>query len=126
VGLKLNGKHQLLVYVDDVNLLGNNIDTIKGKTQTLSSASNGFCLEGNLEKTNKYSLPSLPQNAGQNHDINIGKRSYENLAQPTYLWMTIADQNLIREEIKRRLNSGNVCYHSVQNLWSSRLLSKNI
>jgi hypothetical protein len=30
------------------------------------------------------------------------------------------------EEIKRRLNSGNACYHSVQNLLSSRLLSKNI
>jgi hypothetical protein len=29
-------------------------------------------------------------------------------------------------EIKRRLNSGNACYHSVQNLLSSRLLSKNI
>jgi hypothetical protein len=29
-------------------------------------------------------------------------------------------------EIKRRLNSGNACYHSVQNLPSSRLLSKNL
>jgi hypothetical protein len=39
--------------------------------------------------------------------------------------MTIANQNLIQEEIKRRLNSGNASYHSVQNLLSSRL-SKNI
>jgi hypothetical protein len=31
-----------------------------------------------------------------------------------------------QEEIKRRLNSGNACYHSVQNLLSSRLLPKNI
>jgi hypothetical protein len=37
-----------------------------------------------------------------------------------------ANQNLIQEEIKRRLNSGNACYHSVQNLLSSRLLSKNV
>jgi hypothetical protein len=35
-------------------------------------------------------------------------------------------KNLIHEEIKRRLNSGNACYHSVQKLLSSRLLSKNI
>jgi hypothetical protein len=32
----------------------------------------------------------------------------------------------IQEEIKRRLNSGNGCYHSVQNISSSHLLSKNI
>jgi hypothetical protein len=33
---------------------------------------------------------------------------------------------LIQEEIKRTLNSGNACYHSVQNLLSFRLLSKNL
>jgi hypothetical protein len=40
--------------------------------------------------------------------------------------MTVTNENLIQEEIKRRLNSGNACYHSVQNLLSSRLLSKNV
>jgi hypothetical protein len=39
--------------------------------------------------------------------------------------MTVTNQNLIQEEIKR-FNSGNACYHSVQNLLSSRLLSKNL
>jgi hypothetical protein len=43
-----------------------------------------------------------------------------------YLGTTITNQNLIQEEIKRTLNSGNACYHSVQNFMSSRLLSKNI
>jgi hypothetical protein len=33
---------------------------------------------------------------------------------------------MIQEEIKSRLNSGNACYHSVQNLLSSHLLSKNV
>jgi hypothetical protein len=43
-----------------------------------------------------------------------------------YLGTTITNQNLIQEEIKERLNSGNACYHLVQNLLSSRLLSNNI
>jgi hypothetical protein len=48
------------------------------------------------------------------------------VAQFKYLGTTITNRNLIQEEIKRRLNSGNACYHSVQNLMSSRLLSKNV
>jgi hypothetical protein len=47
------------------------------------------------------------------------------VAQFRYLGTTITNQNLIQEEIKKRLNSGNACYHSVQNLLSSRLLSRN-
>jgi hypothetical protein len=39
---------------------------------------------------------------------------------------TVTNQNLIQEEIKRRLSSGNASYHSVQNLLSSRLLSRNL
>jgi hypothetical protein len=42
------------------------------------------------------------------------------------LGTTVTNENLIEEEIKRRLNSGNACYNSVQNLLSSRLLSKNL
>jgi len=43
---------------------------------------------------------------------------------PSATTMTI--QNYIAEEIKSRLRSGNACYHSVQNLLSCRLLSKNV
>ena len=43
-----------------------------------------------------------------------------------YLGTTLTDQNSIAEEIKSRLSSGNACYHSVQNLLSSKLLSKNL
>jgi len=43
-----------------------------------------------------------------------------------YLGTILTNQNSIAEEIKSRLRSGNACYHSVQNLLSSRLLSKNL
>jgi hypothetical protein len=71
-------------------------------------------------------LVSRYQNAGQNHDIKIGNRSFENVAQFKYYGTTVTNQNLIQEVIKRRLNSGNACYHSVQNHLLSRLLSKKV
>jgi hypothetical protein len=71
-------------------------------------------------------LVSCHQNAGQNRKIKIGNRSFENVTQFKYLGKTVTNQNLIHEEIKRRLDSGNACYYSDQNLMSSRLLSKNI
>jgi hypothetical protein len=40
--------------------------------------------------------------------------------------MTVTNQNFIQKEIKKRLNSGHACYHSIQNLLSSSLLSENI
>jgi hypothetical protein len=43
-----------------------------------------------------------------------------------YLNSNLTHQNSIPEEIKSRLRSGNASYHSVQNLLSSRLLSKNL
>jgi hypothetical protein len=51
VGLKLNGTHQLLAYTDDVNLLGDNTDTIKKNRETLIDASKEVGLEINVEKT---------------------------------------------------------------------------
>jgi hypothetical protein len=61
--------------------------------------------------------------AVQNRNIEIGNRWFEYVAQYRYLRTPTTNQDLIQ---KRRLNSGNACYHSVQNLSFSRLLSKNI
>jgi hypothetical protein len=105
--------------------LGDNIDIIYRNTATLIDASKEIGLEGNSEET-KYMLLSRQQNSGYYHDINVANRSFENVVQFKYLRTTVTDQYLIQEEIKRRLNSGNACYHSAQNILSSRLPSKNV
>jgi hypothetical protein len=51
---------------------------------------------------------------------------FSNVTRLRYLGTAITNQNLIQEEIKRKFNSGNACYNSVQNILSSHLLSKNI
>jgi hypothetical protein len=75
VGLKLNETHQLLAYADDVNLLGDNVDTIKRNTETLIDASQEVGLKINIENT-KYMLISRHQNVGQNRDIKVANRSF--------------------------------------------------
>jgi hypothetical protein len=78
VGMKLNGTHQFLPYADDVNLLGDNIDTIKKNMETLIDASKEVSPEINVEKT-KYMLLFRHQNVGQNRDIKTANRSFENV-----------------------------------------------
>jgi hypothetical protein len=51
MGLKLSGTHQLLVYADEVNLFGDNINAIKESTEALVHASKEGGLEVNAEKT---------------------------------------------------------------------------
>jgi hypothetical protein len=94
-------------------------------TETLIDISKEVGLEVNAEKT-KYMLLSHHQKAGQNHDMKIVNRCFENVAQFKYLGVTVTSQNLIQKEIKRRLNSGSACSHLVQNLSSSCLLFENI
>jgi hypothetical protein len=66
------------------------------------------------------------QKAGQKPSIKIANSSFEDVAKLKYLGTTLTDQNFMNEEVKMRLNSGNACYHSVQSLLSSRLLSMNV
>jgi len=88
-------------------------------------ASKEIGLEVNADKT-KYVVVSRDQNAGWIHNMKTDNRSFESVEQFKYLGTTLTNQNSIQEEIKSRMKSGNACYHSVQNLLSSSLLSKNI
>ena len=61
-----------------------------------------------------------------NENINIDSNSYEKVKTFKYLGSLLTNQNFVQEEIKFRLKAENSCYHSVQTLLSSRLLSKNL
>jgi hypothetical protein len=124
-GLQLNRTYPFLPYADGVNMVGENIDTVKKNTEALLDASKVVGLEVNPEKT-KYMLMSRSQNTGQKYRIKIPNRSFGDVAKLKYLGTTLTDQNDVHEEIKSRLNSGNGCYHSVQSLLSSGLLSRNL
>jgi len=69
---------------------------------------------------------SRDQNAGRRHSIKIDDNSFERVEDFKYVGINLTNQNYIQEEIKSRLKSGDACYHCVQNILSSSLLSINV
>jgi hypothetical protein len=67
-------------------------------------------------------IMSRHPNSGQNQNIRIANELFENLAKFKYLQTTLKNQNDIHNEIKSKLNSGNSCYYSLQDLLSSGLI----
>jgi len=123
--LKLNGTHQLLAYADDVNILAGSIHALKENVEALVAATREIGLEVSADKT-KYMVMYREQNAGRIQSVRIDNSTFERVEEFKYLGTTLTNQNCIAEEIKSRLRPGNACYHSVQNLLSSMLLSKNL
>ena len=68
---------------------------------------------------------SQDRNVGQSYSIKTDSDSFERVEEFIYFRKPLTHRNSNQEEIKSRLKSGNACYHLVQNLSSSSLLSKN-
>ena len=86
-GLKLNGTHQLLVYADDVNILGGSLHTIKENAEALIVSSKEIGLEVNADKT-KYMVMSRNHRAGRIHNIKNDNSYFENVQDIKYLGTT--------------------------------------
>ena len=94
-------------------------------TEHRSFGSKEIGLEVYADKT-KYMVMSRDQNAGRCRSMKIDNSSSERVEEFKYLGTTLTNRNYIHEEIKSRMKSGNACYHLVQNILSSSLLSKNL
>jgi UDP-galactopyranose mutase len=70
--------------------------------------------------------PCLKIRNQDSHNVKTDNSSFERVEEFKYLETTLTNQNCVQEEIEIRLKSGNACYHSVQDLLSSSLLSKNL
>jgi len=109
---------------NDVNILAGSIPTLKENVEALLAATREIGMEVSADKT-KYMVMSGDRNAGRIHSVRTDNSTFERVEEFKYLGTTLTNQNSIAEELKSRLKSGNACYHLVQNLLSSRLLSKN-
>ena len=69
-------------------------------------------------------ITSRHQNEIQNQHIIIGNLPFENVEELRYLGVTVTNTSDIREGIKRRINTGNACYYSLEKILPSRLLAK--
>ena len=104
--MKLNGTYQLLLYANDVNILGGSVHIIKKNVEALVLNCKESGLEVNADKT-KYMVMSRDQNSRGSYSIKNDSSSFDRVDEFKYLGTILTNQNSTQEEIKGRLKSGN-------------------
>ncbi|PSN31823.1 hypothetical protein C0J52_25027 [Blattella germanica] len=107
--VNLNGIHKLLVYADDIVLLGDSEEILKD---------NMHILKININKT-KYMVTCQNVSCNANGQLMTKEGNFEEVAEFKYLGALITNRNEIQKEIKHTLNSGNACYYALLRLLSS-------
>ena len=110
-----HGTHQVLAYADDVNLIGDDIREIERNADVLLNACKDIGLAVNTGKT-KYMGIGRHRGVIANAYIKIDSNSYEKVETFKYLGSLLTNQNSIQEEIKCRLNAGNLLLFSPNTL----------
>lgn len=123
--MKLNQTHQLLLYADYVNSVGEGMNTTTKNMKALLDMHKEVGLKVNAQKTN-YTFLIYELNTEWNHNIKVPNKSFETVTKLKYLGITLKNQNWVHDDIKGSLNLGNICHNLVHNLMSSSFLSKNI
>ncbi|KAJ4443374.1 hypothetical protein ANN_05042 [Periplaneta americana] len=120
--LSIPSSHAIKIWVRNLQETGS---ALKKKPPGKKRAPNGR--EPNVNASRYVIMIQIFQvNIVQNGTIKIGDLSFEEVEKFKYLGATVTNINDTWEEIKRRINMGNVCYYSVEKLLSSSLLSKNL
>jgi len=105
--------------------MGGSVHTVEEKEEALIMASKKIGLEVNTDKC-KYMVIYGDQNAGRIYNIKTENSSFGMVEKFKYLGTILTNQCSFQDEINSRLKPGNACYHSVQNLLPSSLISKNL
>jgi hypothetical protein len=107
VGLSLCRYDAVSMETESKSSVPNKTFTMVRREQGVRAILNDIWLQDSV--VNKFMSLSRHQNAGQNRDIKIGNRWFENVAQFRYLGTTISNENLIQEELKRRNTVHTLC-----------------
>ena len=105
--------------------MGGTVHTIEKRTESVFVDSKEISLQVTADKT-KYMAMSRDQNAGRSHNKKDSKQFLGKSGSVQIFRNNFDKSKLYSGKIKSSLNSGNICYHSVQNLLYSSLLTKNV
>jgi hypothetical protein len=117
---------QLLGYADDLDLVGRNVDIVKENYGNLESRASVYGLEVNEDKTKYLVVSPSASDRPPDRVLEVGEKTFEAVNSFIYLGSQVNSDNSIGEEIRRRVTLGNRSLYSLQKLFRSKTLHRNL